>query len=121
MKDLINNKDIGDITVVLEKLSNLLETAIEIQQENRKVALKNYEYFSNTMRGTHTEDATLSEDGILERETNKALSLLLDSSKALEKPIDAITKILSTQMSSSAIKSLGNSGITTPINISDFK
>lgn len=120
MKDLVG-KEGGDISVVLEKLSNLLETAIEIQQENRKTAMKNYEYFSNTMRGTHTEDATLSEDGILEKETNKALSLLLDSSKALEKPIEALTRILSTQMNSSALKSLGSTTITTPINISDFK
>jgi hypothetical protein len=112
-------ESIGEVSVVLEKLSALLESAIEIQKQNRKTAIENFEYFSSIMKQNHSETETISEDGTLEKETNKAMSLILESSKALEKPIEALTKVLTTRMNSDALKSIGV--VTKPIDINDFR
>jgi hypothetical protein len=121
MNDLTKKENVGDITVVLDKLSSLLEEAITIQKQNREMAIKNYEYFSNTLKSTHTEIETISESGVLEKETNKALSLLIESAKTLEKPIEVLSKILSTRMNADALKSIGNVTVTTPIDIDAFR
>lgn len=118
-ENILSKMEDKEISIVLEKLSSLLERSIAIVEENRKNAIDNYNYFSNAMKLNHSETETISEEGILEKETNHALKLLIESSKTLNEPITALTKVLTTKINVEAIKGVG--GITKPIDISDYR
>jgi hypothetical protein len=122
MSNEIQESSKQDITLVLDKLSNLLENSIAIMEENRKMAIQNYNYFKSILETTHESNETISEDGVIEKATNESMKLVIDSAKTLESPIAALTKILTAKMSADAIKDASKNGkVIGPIDIERFK
>lgn len=121
MSNDIQESSKQDITVVLNKLSNLLENSIAIMEENRKMSIENYNYFKSILETTHAANETISEDGVIEKATNDSMRLVIESAKTLESPIAALTKILTAKMSADAIKESARNGIIKPIDIESFK
>jgi hypothetical protein len=117
--DNLIKKDSTEISIVLNRLAELMERTVTIYEETRTKALENHNYFRGMMEAQHDEDNMLSEDGILEKATNESLKLLIESAKVLEGPINTLTKVLTTKMTIDANKDLGI--ISKPININDFK
>ena len=118
--DELEVKKNQEISLALNKLSSLLERAISTFEETRKKALDNHEYFKTKMEEVHEGLGTISEDGVLEKSTNDSLKHMIESSRVLEQPIMAITRILTAKMQLDAAEKMGNK-INGPINISDFK
>lgn len=121
MNNDIQENSKQDITVVLNKLSTLLENSIAIMEENRKMAIENYNYFKAILETTHSANETISEDGVIEKATNESMKLVIESAKTLESPISALTKILTAKMSADAIKESVRNGVIKPIDIESFK
>jgi ATP/maltotriose-dependent transcriptional regulator MalT len=109
---------LADVSVELDKLAGLLDKAITIMEDTRKRALDNHSYFQTMMSTSHEENETVSEDGILEKATNESMKHLIEASKILEKPIDALTKILAVKIQSEALM---NAGVNKPIDIDSFR
>jgi hypothetical protein len=116
----IKKHETADIGIVLNRLADLLEKTISIFEETRQKAIDNHNYFKGLMESHHEEDSTISEDGVLEKSTNDSMKLVIESSKALEHPINTLTKILTAKMTLDAAKE-GNGFVMKPINIDDFK
>ena len=116
----IKKHETADISLVLNRLADLLEKTVSIFEETRQKAIDNHNYFKGLMENHHEEDSTISEDGVLEKATNESMKLVIESSKTLEHPINTLTKILTAKMALDAVKE--SSGlIMKPINIDDFK
>jgi hypothetical protein len=118
--DDIEVKKNDEVALALNKLSSLLERAITTFEDTRNKAKENHEYFKEQMEECHRQLGTVSEDGVLEKATNDSLRHLIDSSKVLEQPIMAITRILTAKMALDAAKESSNK-IVGPIDISAFK
>lgn len=109
----------GDLDLVhtLNKLSALLEDAIEIAKDNRAKAVELYETESMYLDKVR-EHMLVSEEGTLEKNVINAMKLVQESTKSLEGPIMALTRILSVKIASNA----GINGpINSPVNIHDLK
>ena len=117
--DNIIKKESAEISVVLNRLAELMERTVAIYEETRTKAMENHNYFRGMMEAQHDEDNMLSEDGILEKATNDSMKLLIESAKVLEGPINTLTKILTTKMTIDANRDLGI--VSKPINIEDWK
>lgn len=117
-----NNEDIS-ISVRLDKISNMLEEAIDIYRRDRDIALKNYKQMRDQLDEV-LEDVYMSEDGCLERAVNAALKLVFESGKRLDKAIESTTKLMITQLINDAKVQIadkfmgGETKLTGPI---DFK
>lgn len=116
----IKKHETADISIILNRLADLLERTMIVFEETRQKAIDNHNYFKGLMENHHEEDSTISEDGVLEKATNDSMKLVIESAKTLEQPINTLTKILTTKMALEAAKE--SSGlIMKPINIDDFK
>lgn len=83
----------------LERLSQLLEKSLQVGEENRQLAIQNYKLLKYQLESIYAS-ADMTEDAKLESEVNKSLQLVLNTSKDLDKVIDAIVKIITTQLNS---------------------
>ena len=90
----IKKNETADIGIVLNRLADLLEKTLSIFEDTRQKAVDNHNYFKGLMENHHEQDSTISEDGVLEKATNDSMKLVIESSKALEHPINTLTKIL---------------------------
>ena len=118
-KEIEKINDNQSLALVLNRLAELLEKAMTVFEQTREKALDNHSYFRGLMEAHHDEDNTISEDGVLEKATNESMKLVIESSKALEGPINTLTKVLTTKMAVDANKDLGV--VSKPINIDDWK
>lgn len=116
--ELEKKTSLADVSVELDKLAKLLDKAIAIMEDTRSKALENHSYFKVLMTESHAENETISEDGVLEKATNESMKHLIEASKILEKPIDALTKILAVKIQSEALM---NAGINKPIDIDSYR
>jgi hypothetical protein len=116
----IKKNETADIGIVLNRLADLLEKTLSIFEDTRQKAVDNHNYFKGLMENHHEQDSTISEDGVLEKATNDSMKLVIESSKALEHPINTLTKILTVKMTLEAAKE-GAGMIMRPINIDDFR
>ena len=95
----------------------MLEDAIEIAKDNRAKAVELYETESMYLDKVR-EHMLVSEEGTLEKNVINAMKLVQESTKSLEGPIMALTRILSVKIASNA----GINGpINSPVNIHDLK
>lgn len=100
----IQTVDSENISIVLSKLSSLMERSISIMEQNRKMAISNYDYFKKVMESTHLGQETISEDGVMEKACNDAMKLVIDSAKVMEGTINTLSKILTAKMHTDAIR-----------------
>lgn len=112
-----------------EELVALLQSAISIFKEDRKIAKDNFDALRDQLDNILAQDLEGSEEYKLEKEMNTALKLLFDSGHKLEKVIESITKIIIAAMTNeskervaSKIFGDGTDGkyITKPINITEL-
>jgi len=82
----------------LGELSELLKKAINLYEEDRNLALKNYKDMKGQLENVLDQDFEMSQDGILEAEVNKALKLVFESSKKLDKVIFHVTNVVIAQL-----------------------
>lgn len=114
--DITKNGDL-DLVHTLNKLSALLEDAIEIAKDNRIKAIELYETESVYLDKVR-EHMLVSEDSALEKNVINAMKLVQESTKSLEGPIMALTRILATKIATNAGM---NGPINSPVNIHDLK
>jgi len=112
-----------------KELSNLLKQALDIYQEDRKIALKNYNAMKSQLDDILSNGFDMSEEGKIEAECNKALKLLFTSGERLDGVIQTISKIIMTQLNNETKENIaaqifssmdGTRKITTPIDISNL-
>lgn len=122
----INNSNMGD---KLKELSNLLKQALTIYQEDRKIALKNYNEMKGQLNSILESGFDMSEEGKIENECNKALKLLFLSGERLDNVIQTISKIIITQLNNETKQEIakhifsgddGTKKITSPVNITNL-
>lgn len=84
-----------------ERLVKLLQDSIELYRKDREMAIENYKTLKKQL-----EDATKlidhTEDGVLEREVNRALENVFKSGQRLDNVIQTLSKILITSMNNTA-------------------
>jgi restriction endonuclease Mrr len=77
----------------IQQLVDLLTRSLQLFEEDRQLALTNYNNLRSQMDSILEEDAHMSEEGSMERLLNDAVSLVFKSSQKLEAVINTITKI----------------------------
>lgn len=88
----------------IRRLSELLEKVILIFEDDRKMALKNYDNFRGQLDKILANGMESSEDGKVEAEVNKALKNVFDSATRLQGVIDTISKVIIANLNNEARK-----------------
>lgn len=114
-KSLANKSGELDLEHTLNKLSELLEKAIAIAEENRQIAIDHY-YDEKQYLDEQRKVLLVSEDGVLEKNCTASLKLIQDSTEVLANPINALTKILSAKLIAN-----GSSEVRGPVDIHALK
>ena len=96
-----NNDKLNELTV-------LLKESIKISKEDRELAKKNYDELKTQLESVLDTGVEGSEEYKLEREVNSALKLVFQSGDRLEKVIDAITKVIVSQINAESRESIAN-------------
>lgn len=98
----------GDIAIDLKKISDILEKLMTNIEEDRKRAIEHYNNLQIQLDNI-LQFQSMSDEGAIERELTKTLSIITESSnKPIKNILDTISKILTTQIQSDTIKSIGN-------------
>lgn len=84
-----------------EKLVKLLEDSISLYKKDRDMAIKNYNDLKQQLNQA-TQAIDYTEDGVLEKEVNKALENVFKSGIRLDNVIQTLSKILMTSMNNNA-------------------
>ena len=113
----------------LSELSILLKRAISLYEEDRKMAVTNYNDFKHQLSRVLMQSFEMSEEAKLEKEVNTAMSLVFKSGERLDSVIQIISKVIIQQLNNenrkevaAIITSGGNDPtkkkvITSPVNI----
>ena len=109
----------------LTELSALLTKAISLYEADRDLALQHYQDMKKQLVSVLNQDFEMSQDGILESELNKALKLVFESSKKLDKVIFHVANVVVSQLNNEsrekiADKFQGGGGSLIPNKPVDF-
>lgn len=108
----------------LNELSNLLKESIDLYRADRDLALKHYKDIKSQLENVLDQEFEMSQDGILESESNKALKLVFDASKKLDKVIYYISNVVIAQLNNESREKIATSlasGGMIPSKPVDFK
>lgn len=87
-----------NIMVDLQRIQEMLEDAITKFNEDRDIALTNYNFLKDRLEEIYDSGIPMSEEGSMEREMNIALTTYMNTAKRLEKIIDIVSKMFNNQM-----------------------
>jgi len=87
-----------DVMVDLQRIQEMLEDAIRKFEEDRTIALNNYNFLKDRLEEIYEEGMPMSEEGRMECEINIALTTYMNTAKRLEKIIDIVSKMFNNQM-----------------------
>ena len=87
----------------ISQLTKLLQQSIALYEEDRKLAIQNYESLRDQRDHVVNElNLEMSEEGKLEKEMNTALKLVFESGKRLDQMIETLSKLMITQLNNEA-------------------
>lgn len=119
-KSLARNDGELDLQYTLNKLSELLESAITIAKDNRARAVEYYEGEKRQLDDIRAMGQLVSEEGILEKNCTNALKLVHEATSCLDGPITALTRILQTKIAASSFDP-SKMPVNRPVNIRELK
>ncbi len=96
----------------LNKLSELLQESISIYRTDRDRAVEHFNDMKSQLSAILSGPFEMSEEAALERECNKALKLVFESSKRLDEVIKRVTELIITQLNNESkekiVQNMGN-------------
>ena len=110
-----------------EKITELLQSAIDTAEKDRNLALSNYKDLKAQLDAiTGSLGLHMSEDGKLEMQVNTALKLVFQSSERLDKVIKITSDIMINQLNNLTKEKIAKTfatarEITGPVDIEKFK
>lgn len=115
-----------EINEKAEKITELLQKAIETAEHDRTLALNNYKALKEQLEQIISEGMHMSEECSLEKETNTALKLVFQSSERLDKVIKITSDIMINQLNNLTKEKIAKTfatarEITGPVDIEKFK
>lgn len=87
----------SSVEVELQKISAMLSDVLTSYKEDRELAKGQYDFLKDRLAEVYDTGMPMSEDGILEDASNKALKNYIDISKRLDKILETVTKMFNTQ------------------------
>ena len=102
------NEDLTIIEVRLEKISGLLDESLEIFRTDKKMAKVNYDMLRNQLDNLLDAGMEMSEEGKLEKAVNDGFRLYIQAGERLDSAINALNKILITQLNNSTKLQVAN-------------
>lgn len=110
------------LEVEITKLNNLLQEALDLYKKDREMAIKNYQSLETQLNRVH-QIMEYSEEGILEKEKNKALDLVIKTGTRLDKMVEIVSKLVGTHLTNISRENVAklaieNNPVNKPVDIS---
>lgn len=98
MNDIEKTKNTDIVEVRLNKISELMEESLTIFRKDKKLAMQNYDQLRSQLNDLLETGIEMSEEGKLEKQVNEAFKIYIMAGKKLDDTINALNKILITQL-----------------------
>lgn len=98
MNDIEKTKNTDIVEVRLNKISELMEESLTIFRKDKKLAMQNYDQLRSQLDDLLETGIEMSEEGKLEKQVNEAFKIYIMAGKKLDDTINALNKILITQL-----------------------
>lgn len=98
MDEIKKAENIDIVEVRLNKISELMEESLTIFRKDKKLAWQNYDQLRMQLDNLLETGIEMSEEGKLEKQVNEAFKIYILAGKKLDDTINALNKILITQL-----------------------